>query len=665
MPILTNDLVILASELMDDSAYGGGGLVERQIVDGQSNNIFKDISRLARTYGGVNLREVFAAVRTQTNETLLGAFVFLDKIPGDKKLGISLFSTGGSYDVRDVAAARIENYRAQGGRYQGFLQNTQYNGSQIVTLFQMESAPIPAIGDVLMLKRLAPDHEQFIRVTSVSTSIQNFTDSNGSFRRKVVLLGIATPLKYDFPGIDITRLDGVPVPTQMFNTAIANAARYYSARPLKNNALLGAYKIYADSIYAQVVPSTQAETPLTDLTAAGSITPLIASSTNFVGINIGYAVAAGVSIYLGRAVYPNTLTLASVIDKGGELMIGSLSVGSISYQTGTLVFNTDAPYLGSGINAQFKPAGIPLTVADTDLIPITDASRSTVYVFNINPPPQPGAVSVSYMAMGNWYEFKDNGSGYLVPLVDGTGAGTINYVTGSGTLTCASLPDVGSGIILAWGKKTDYTSRAGSTVQCAITKQLTHDYINAASLTITWVDAQAVGYTINCNAAGVLSGAGTGQLNANLGLVKFIPTTLPANGTVFHFTYQWVESAANVIKISKPINSFNYSGTTALMDLQDVNIVPGSFTIAWDVGWGSTIPQPVVPFSPGEYLEFPNPAVGIVKKLEMDNGTGGLISGRSCTINYSTGIVEMDCATPIALKFPWLATGQIAYVGIG
>jgi len=49
----------------------------------------------------------------------------------------------------------------------------------------------------------------------------------------------------------------------------------------------------------------------------------------------------------------------------------------------------------------------------------------------------------------------------------------------------------------------------------------------------------------------------------------------------------------------------------------------------------------------------------------LDNGTGGLISGRSCTINYSTGIVEMDCATPIALKFPWLATGQIAYVGIG
>lgn len=659
MTILQGDLIILASESMNDSASGGGGLVEKPIVDGQSNNIFKDISRLSRTYGGVNIAKVFAAVRTQTAETLLGSFVFLDKIPGDKKLGISLFSTNDAYDVRSDAVVRIQNYRAQGGKYLGFLYNTQYQGSQIVTLFQMESAPIPALGDVLVLKRLSPEHEQFVRVVSVASTVQSFTDSNGAFRRKVVTLGIATPLEFDFPGIDITRLDGVATPTQLFNTTVANAARYFSAQVLKVAAVLGHYKVQVESIYAQVVPSSQKETPLPDLTVAGNISPLIAAANDPVTLNIGYAISASVSIYLGRPIYPGTLILnysgGQVRDQGGELFIGNLSVGTVSYNTGSVVLSATAPYLGAGVTAHFTPAGLPLTVADTDSIPVTDASRSEVYVFNINPPPQPGALSVSYMAMGIWYEFKDDGSGHLVPLTDSTGAGTINYVTGSGTLTCASLPDIGSCIILAWGKKTDYTPRAGGSVQCAISHQLAHDHVDASSLVMTWNDADGNLHTLTSNGAGVLTGAGSGQLSPNTGHVYFKPTTLPAKGTTFHFDYRWADGAANVVKIEKTISQFNLAGHMATLDVGDTNIVPGSVSVYWELGWGSTIPQPVPPLSAGEYLTLPQIASGVVKKLEFDNGQGGLASGRNGAINYSTGIMTVDWSVDVSVNFPWLA----------
>jgi hypothetical protein len=353
---------------------------------------------------------------------------------------------------------------------------------------------------------------------------------------------------------------------------------------------------------------------------------------------------------------------ATLTDSGGQIFSGSTAVGTIDYAHGVIALGSNAPTLAN-VSAVFKPAGVPITVADTDLIPVTDASRSSVYTFNITPPPQPNALSVSYMALGQWYEFRDNGAGALMPLTDGTGVGSINYQSGSGTLTCASLPDIGSAIILSWGKRTDFTPHYGATLRCGITKQLAHEYIKANTLTITWTDAQNNTLTITSDSGGALSGAGTGQLNPTTGKLTFYPATLPAKGTTYTFGYQWVDGALNTVRVSKTISQFSLTGNTVMMDVQDTNIIAGSVSIAWDLGWGSTIPQPVSALSPGEFIELPKISSGIIKNLELDNGQGGLISGRACTINYSTGIVNLDWHTPITLKFPWLKTRMPSIIG--
>jgi len=649
MAILTGDLRLLASEVMADSPEGGGGLVESVIVDGQSNNIFGDIPHLARVYGHVGLRKIFAAVRTQTDEPFLGTHVILSKLPKDQKLGVNLFKTGDHFDTRPEAAARIENYRAQGAKYLGFLYGTQYQGSQTLTIFQSESAAVPTNGEVFLILKAANNTEQYVRVVAVTSVVQEFTDTQGVFKRRVVSVELANPLEYDFQGTEMSRYDGMTPASVLYRTTVANAAKYYSARPLKTSASLGDYSVMVDSVYSQVVPSSQSQTPLIDLTAAGNTTPMIPAAAGTTSITFDHTIGSAVNVYLGRPCYPSSLSIeysgGVITDNAGQVIIGGVSVGTIDYTAGIISFGATAPNIGGTKTAHFMPAGVPLVVADTDSIPVTDTSRSFVYTLNINPPPQPGALIVSYMALGNWYELVDNAAGGLTGAA-GTGAGTINYLTGSVAITLAALPDVGSEIMFAWGKKVDYTHRAGASLSGEITKQLAHTYIHPTSLTVTWNDG--VDRTLTCSTAGVLSGHGSGQLVSATGLLKFTPATLPPKDTVFSIAYTHDDGAVDVSKITKTLTAFNMVGNNVELDLNDTNIVAGSLAVEWAVPWGSSVPDSVLA---GDYANLPNPASGVSQQADRDNGSGGFVGGRSASINYSTGIVSFNWSVAIGLKF--------------
>ena len=56
MPILAGDVKLVASQVMDDVAEGGGAPTANVIVDGASNSLFNDISELDRASRHVQLR---------------------------------------------------------------------------------------------------------------------------------------------------------------------------------------------------------------------------------------------------------------------------------------------------------------------------------------------------------------------------------------------------------------------------------------------------------------------------------------------------------------------------------------------------------------------------------------------------------------------------------
>ncbi len=66
MPILAGDIKLVASQVMQDVAEGGGPPVATVIADGASNAIFDDISELDRAGGRVSLRKAHVTVQTPT-----------------------------------------------------------------------------------------------------------------------------------------------------------------------------------------------------------------------------------------------------------------------------------------------------------------------------------------------------------------------------------------------------------------------------------------------------------------------------------------------------------------------------------------------------------------------------------------------------------------------
>ncbi|CAB4202510.1 hypothetical protein UFOVP1367_20 [uncultured Caudovirales phage] len=655
MTILNEDLKIIKSANMSDAPEGGGGSVETVIVDGQSNNMFDDISAIDRVYGRVRLRKFFTAVRTQNTDKFFGSHVILSKLPGDTNLGINLFDTGDKFDARPAAAGRIENYRAQGGRYAGFLYGVQYQGTQVLTLFQSPSAQLPVTGDVMVLVRTATGTTQYIRIAAISSVVREFSDSQGVFTRRIVNVELSTPLTSDFTGVEMTRMDTITPPSVIFYTTVANAARYYSARPLKTAANIGDYSLTVDSIYSQVVPSSQSQTPLIDLSAGGHVSPIIDASSGTTSFITNNELSANAHLYLGRSCYPGSLVITTIsgdiVDNAGTIKQGAVSIGTIDYAVGSVSFSATSPTFSGAKTVTYRPSAVPLLVADSASIVVTENSRSFVYAVNINPPPQPGALLISYLALGTWYELRDNAVGGISSVSDGVGSGSVNYVTGSVAITLSSLPDVGSEIILAWGKKVVTTNRSGELLAVEHTATLSVTDAIPETLTVNWNDGTAKAMT--CNAGGVLSGDGTGTL-ATKGEIKFTTTTAVTAGTVFTIAY--TSNAAKVANkaasplITKTIGVFSLNIGRAIFNVGDADIIPGSFSVSWVLPW-TTFSLAAATIPPASIRFFASS--GSFPMAEFDNGTGtGFDSGNHApVINYATGDVSFGYEGEYAVKF--------------
>src|SRR5512139_3133403 len=138
MPILTGDVKLVASQVMDDVEEGGGAPTATVIQDGASNALFNDISELDRAGGRVNLRKVFASIQTDTTDTYLGANVVVSDPPDDPRVAVTLFSTDSVFDRRTNARDRIEAYLNKGPLWNGYLLENHIAGQRSIQLFQRE-----------------------------------------------------------------------------------------------------------------------------------------------------------------------------------------------------------------------------------------------------------------------------------------------------------------------------------------------------------------------------------------------------------------------------------------------------------------------------------------------------------------------------------------------
>src|SRR5579885_2730379 len=301
----------------------------------------------------------------------------------------------------------------------------------------------------------------------------------------------------------------------------------------------------------------------------------------------------------------------------------------------------------------YTPAAQILRAPQSSEIPVTPESRSQSYVGTVLPVPQPGTLSISYMAQGRWYVLSDGGNGSLKGLDASYGAGTINRNTGAFVVTLGALPDVGSSLILTWNVPTQETQQPSTALKAAQTLTLNppaEKAVQPGTLSVSWQEHGGSDgtKTATANAAGDLSGAATGRVNIAGSRVEFAPNVLPAVGTLL--TVSYVAGPKQEDSFAHPSrNGAGQLPVTATLGA----IEPGSL----EVEWNTLTDEAVLGAYTFQQLLDMGVAVSIWRdpiQIARDNGAGAVVlNGVSIgTVNYATGQVAFNPDVTIRIPRP-------------
>ena len=643
MPIETNNLVLYKSERLTDTSDGGGKYSGQVVEDGISNNLFPDVSELNRAVGNVSMRKIFPAVNNNDTDALMGSTVFISKNPDDPNVSALLFSTRSHTDTRDSAKNRLENYLAKGAQAVGSLLDTAYSGMKSIQVAMSKNESENSVGDTIVLvanEGLPTEITQFIRLTDVLTKAAYVRVSNMDVEYKIATYSFQDALSRDFIGVSATQWYNNTKPaTTLRETVVADSGKYCASVKLNNDVSVGSFTVEASSIFSQLIPSNQTETPLLDLNALSENVALVAGNSGTITTQFTTNVNTSQSLYIGSSVMPASVAFTlfgqDIVDSGGVLRtLSGTQVGTIDYQTGHIVW-TNA--IGTGtvsISLTFMPAAMPTQPFESYALPVTANNQGTNWNGVLLPIPAPGALSISYMAQGKFYTLKDNGTGRLVGASDSLGSGSINYQTGTWLLTTGALPDVGTPILLLWGTPIATFARANLPVlPAAIEFDLGQVAIAASSVSVTWL-LDGVSKTASSNAQGQFTGDATGSINYASGVGKLIPNKLPQKNTAFNFVFNYGDPKTQTVSAVTPNLSqkltFNIGAGSAIQ--------PNSVELQIPVsgGTGSTVFQTVTLFD-----------------VPLDSTTGNLVDrlgNVQGTITYATGAVEV---TPVLNVAGW------------
>ena len=634
MAIETKDLVIFKSERLTDNSDGGGKYSGVVVQDGISNNLFNDVSEMDRTMGDVSMRKVFPAVTTEDTDSLMGATVFVSELPEDPNVSALLFSTKNWTDERQSAQNRVENYLAKGGQIAGTPLDTHWQGMSSLQVAMFPQEVESSVGDTIVLisdEGKALEHEQYVRITKVETRTAIMVVDGKNVEYKVATYSLNDALEIDFVGLSARQwYQGNAVSkTIIRDTIVADTGLYYSSTALASDANVGEFTVNAKSIFAQLIPSAQTETPIVDVNAAGESVVLVAGNEDTITVNYpNMVIGVSQNLYIGSAVIPSsvafTLQGQQITDQGGLLKnTQGTQVGTIDYQRGLIQWTSAAPAGTMSLNITLKPAAAPNQYYQSHAIPVTQNNQSTNWTGVLIPIPAPGALSISYMSQGKFYELKDDGSGQLKASSSSFGSGMINYETGSWLLTTGALPDVDTPILLNWGTPIVTFVRSNLSVEKAAFEFDLGRLGVLPGVTINWT-LEGEAKTATSNAQGKFTGDAVGEINYATGTGKITPNKLPQKGTVFSVIYNYGQS----------------------LEQTKMDVAPDAGQkLTFNIGTGSAIQPNSV------YLEIPvqstdRKIAGTVRlsDVPVDATMGNLVNSRGQvqgTIIYATGAVEV------------------------
>lgn len=461
MAILTQDIKILKSAVMNDATNGGGRMTGVAVVDGQSNSLFPDTSAMDRAFGRVQMRKVFGVAHTNDTDTLMGAHTIITDTPDDPNVHCTLMKTSNWGDQRDSAKELIERYLVKGPRMSWRIYDTHYEGSAKLRLYAFTNLQPPASGESLCL--INPNgQELYVRVLR----IKEFQEKVYLQEENGVIEATANLLECDLSQTLATDIYGPPVfrvginehqYAIMYSTTLANGVKFYGTKALELNAATGDYSVTTDDgIFTPLVPAATIETAVVDQYPLRDRKGV--SSTGLAAIQTEYVQIIPDAITMPTPVMPKTLQVLNNGNElckdvgGGEIKNSSDTlIARIDYTTGIITFVQKSAVAGYALYFRYTPASQAAGTTRSDLITIDAINQGLAFTKNLLPLPAPMTLSISYMAQGRWYTLTDNGIGKLSGGDTSYGTASVNYATGSLSLTLGALPDVGSVILFEWG----------------------------------------------------------------------------------------------------------------------------------------------------------------------------------------------------------------------
>ena len=642
MTISTTELKIFRSQRNRDTADGGGAMAPTEVVDGELNNVFDDISSEDRVTGRVSVRKVFPGVFSNDTDRFFGAGLVVISPAIDPAVDVLLTRATGYDDERSDVVGQIESFMVPAGTLLWRLFNDHLQGTGSLTLFALSDAPSPDLGDTLFLQRRDDASiQEAVRIQEiVSRTTQTFVDELGTFQRDILVVQLSRPLKQRWDGTQVFRNTAsfADLQTILRDSTVSAGAKYFGVKPITQDIAQGDLNLQVDNPFARIVPSTSAEVPVADQPASlAGVSFAPAGAENAITVNAGsLAFVAGTpkTVHIGGTVLPGSVAVSGTLEGedngGGTITFAGGDTGSVDYQTGavTITRNTSGNVT---VNLTATPAAAVQGSNLTVRILVTEQTRALNYIRTLRPLPAPGSLSVDYRALNNWFRLSDDGTGTLQGGQPGEGGGTINYATGTVTATLGALPDLDTSIIIRWG--TPGIIRDGTTRLAFPTGRFSIDIpdvpFKPGSLLLSYSSGAST-INLTSDAAGrIFEGVDqrgvyvptNGSVTLNLPSDKW-----PDSGGQINYTVDLDTEQQEAFQPTPAGQSDQITFTLA-----NVPIEPGSVRLTW----------PVEVVVRGRLYTFEVNA--------WDDGGGGLLydSGVSipgAAVNYTTGEVSIQAA---------------------
>lgn len=565
MAITQNDLEILKSEIMADTPDGGGLPTGIAVIDGVSNNLFPDVSDIDRLIGRVRLRKVSLAVKTANAELLQAVRMLFTELPENPNISVFAFKASSFADRRVDAQNKIESYLAFGSKWAGHLLETQLTGQRVIQVSLDKGDQIPAVGQPLVIVQnegQSDEFYQYIRPLKVDTIERRFQRTvSETVTRIVATIEFGDTLTKTFNGLTVPEFYQNASTNRraiLREARVADAAKYYSASRLAEPVVaMQSRQVRIESIYTQVVPSTQVETPILQRDPANQVATQ-ARGDGVITISQSVNVATNTAFNLPSGIAVGTLSInvagRSLTDRDGQLVDNqNKAYAAIKYGVGQITWYDLLNTGQTTVIGSYKPASEFTRVAQTDY-QVVDDNGGYNYVRELGAEPVPNSLKITYTVGGNNYLVHDDGRGNLID-DDGNGRGTVQGKTV--LLTTAAIPDAASYIVYSFGVDLD-TVKYGEQALAPAYHVLRISDIVSGDITITWGDKTAT------MSDGIITGDATGTFAD--GQLNIAPTQTVSSDTSFGLAYQRVlpagrESINETVSYSSDVGDFEFSGS--------------------------------------------------------------------------------------------------------